>query len=252
VSAGQHSSVTSEPEVLVRCWIGLLCLSAVLAASDANAQRAPAAAQLVAGTWVHVGIKDIINRGSDTSVTLRQNDGQWQILIEVAKYPSINAADQSPQQTRFGPYAVSARDGVLEWVQEGRNVRYTYQLQADRLTMPAILESAPGSWRYVSPERSWEAKCEHNHLRVPVGSAKFDEVINDNGFYVYEYGPLMLDHPRARHLRFLTRDKTGLLTERFRLVFDEFGSPRHETLLSTGERGTSRCAIRCFFAKKEK
>jgi hypothetical protein len=217
-----------------------------------DAQTTPTAPELVAGTWVHVGIKDIINRGYDTSVTLRQDGGQWQILLEITKFPSVNAADKTFQVTRLGPFAVSARDGVLEWVQEGRTVRYTYQLQADRLTMPAIIETAPGSWRFVTPERTWEAKCEHNHLQVPVGSAKIDEGINNNGFYIYEYGPPIFDHPRAQHLRFLTRDKTGSLIERFRLVFDDYGSPRYEGLLTSGEKATHFYEIRHFFIQTEK
>ncbi len=205
--------------------------------------------ELVAGTWLHRGVKDIIGQGIDTAVTLAQDDnGQWTIAFEYIHFPSVNEDDRTPERSEEGPYTVTAEKGLLSFAGKDRRMVYSYKFDGDRLVMPAIIEFEPGKFIYHDSTHAYRRlhiELANDHREVPMGKASFEGgVIASDVYYSYEEAPRIPQNKGVKYLRLLTRAKGGELVEQGRLIFDRFGSPRYERLLSTGERSGNNYRIR--------
>jgi hypothetical protein len=206
---------------------------------------------LIEGTWTHLGHRSILGSGTDTTVSIKLDGGRWTIAYELTHYPSVNDRGAKPKTERQGPYPVAVEDQELVVTKEVGKlpIRYTFLCDEKRLILPAIIQKKPGEWTFRSEDESFSVTCEEDPFKVPVGKAQISGVLLGKGFYSYEEAPRSRFWPRARYLRFLERsDEAGQLCERFRLIFDEDGSPRYERLFETGERSTNDYRLRMFVA----
>jgi hypothetical protein len=206
---------------------------------------------LIEGTWTQHGPRSIIGSGSDTTVRIRKDAGRWTIAFEITRYPSVNDKGSKPETSRHGPYPVVVDDQELVITKEQGKApaRYTFLCDERRLIMPAFVQKKPGEWSFRSEEGSFSVRCENDPFKIPVGKAQIPGVLAGRGYYSFEEAPQSRFWPRAQYLRFLERsDEQGQLCERFRLIFDEYGSPRYEGLLGTGERSTNDHQISVFLA----
>jgi hypothetical protein len=198
---------------------------------------------LIEGTWTHYGSGSIIGSGTDTTVIIKRDGDRWTIAYELTPYPSVNDRDARPRTDRQGPFEVAVEDQELVVTKEPGKLpaRYTFLCDAKRLILPAIVQKRPGEWAFRSDRESLSVRCEADPFKVPIGKAQVPGVLLGKAFYCYEEAPQSRFWPSAQYLRFLQRsDEKGQLCEKFRLIFDEYGSPRYERLLGTGERSTNQ------------
>ena len=94
-------------------------------------------------------------------------------------------------------------------------------------------------------------RCEHDPFKVPVGRAWFPGAVGGHGFYTYEEAPRSRARSNTRYLRLLEQTKKGYLAERSRLIYDEYGSPRYERMLGTGERSRHEYQILVFLNRSK-
>ena len=226
----------------------VLVVSMILIACHTWAEEKPvdtAKQVLRAGRWTYRGPKTVVQSGRDTTIVLAQEaKGEaWQMSIRHVDYFSINE-QKEPMVTELGPFPVAVKEGVLElsvdYDPKNLNlfgyIKNTFKLDDNGLIMPAFVRLEPETWKYVSPTKSYTLKFEGDPFEKPMGRVRHDRVGNDDGYYSYEEAPRSRDGESAQYLRLLTRTKEGFLTENSRLIFDAWGQPRFERLLSTGER----------------
>jgi len=226
---------------------------------------------LRAGTWSYRSPKTILGAGTDTTITFRlMREGMfdddrtfagWTITYTRIRYYS-RGGHRDPEVTTAGPYRVEVDEAESILAIHGEDVRpseHTFAFSEDgsTLTMPAFVEVEPGRFLFVNyGERGgqrYEMTCEHDPVKIPVGSCQIQDVRGGRGFYSYEEAPRSLqwsDDKSARYLRLLERvEDGGYLIERGRLIWDQWGSPRYERLLSTGEKGSHRTKIKLWHAE---
>lgn len=204
---------------------------------------------LLEGKWTEHGVRNIIGAGTETTVILKKNGNEWTITWEFVRYPSVNEKTARPILRADGPYPVTVDDQELVVTREGKEIRSTFLCDPQRLILPAIVQKKPGEWAFRSEAESFVVRCENDPFKVPVGKAEIPGVPGGHGFYSYEEAPRSLSSPRGQYLRFLDRsDEKGQLFERFRLIFDRYGSTRYEAILETGERSRHACQPHFFFA----
>lgn len=194
---------------------------------------------LASGTWRLRGPRTVTGRGTDTEVTLSQSDERWFIALRHFRFAGVNAPDRAPTIRSEGPFELQEDRGVISYRDDTRWRRLSFRIEPERLIMPAFVERKPGQWVYESWHGSFRLELPQSHREVPVGKASFPSTVNRNGYYTYEEAPYTPGTPEGRHLRLLTREKDGRLVERQRLIFDDYGWPRHERLLTTGQRSSS-------------
>ena len=215
------------------------------------AEAAPGKPILLEGTWTQRGLRNIIGAGSDSTVILKKDGGNWTITYETIRYPSVNEKNATPKTTREGPFQVTVEDQEMVIVRDKKRVRYTFLCDPTRLIMPAIVQKKPGEWAFKADYEAFSVRCEDNPFKVPVGKAQVPGTPLGKGFYAFEEEPQTKFSPRAQCLRYLERsDEKGQLIERFRLIFDAYGLPRYERLLGNGERMTNEYQNRIFLAAK--
>jgi hypothetical protein len=206
---------------------------------------------LVEGVWTHCGVRSILGQGVDTTITLKKEGMEWRIAYERILYPSLHEKGAKPELLLEGPYLVRVEDQEMVLSKENQEVRYTFICSPERLILPAFVQKKPGEWVFRSDREFFTVRCEHNPFEVPVGKAQIPGVLLGKGYYSYEEAPRSRFWPSAQYLRFFERsEEKGQLCERFRLIFDEYGSPRYERLLSTGERSSSEYSLNFFFASQ--
>jgi hypothetical protein len=204
---------------------------------------------LIEGTWSERGVRNIIGAGTETTVIVKKNEIGWTITYEIVRYPSVNDKGAVPVIRTEGPYKVTVDDQELVIAKEDKEVRYTFLCDPQRMILPAIVQKRPGEWAFRSESESFVVRCENDPLKVPMGKAEIPGVLGGRGFYSYEEAPRSRLSTRGQYLRFLDRsDEKGQLFERFRLIFDQYGSPRYEAILETGERSDNARRLRFFFA----
>ncbi len=211
------------------------------------------ASALAEGRWTYRGPKSILGRGSDTTIAMKREGDHWSITYEITHYPSVNEREAKPTIERKGPYPVAVEDRELVIKTEKGEERYTFLCDQRRLILPAFVQKKPGEWAFRcfdgTMREDFSVRCEHDPFQVPVGKAQIPGVLLGKGFYSFEEAPRSGNWPSAQYLRFLERsDQKGELWERFRLIFDDYGWPRYERLLSTGERSRDMYQLRLYVA----
>lgn len=232
--------------------IGLLCV--LWGWSVFAADESPGKPVLVEGTWTSEGPRTILGAGSDRTITLKRSGEGWTITFVTKHYAVRRGAKAPPRVEQDGPHPVRVEDQemVISKGKDGATQRYTFLCSPERLILPAVVQKEPGRWEYRSPDDAFSVRCEHDPFEIPVGKAQMPGVLLGKGFYSYEEAPRSPLWPRARYLRFLERsDEAGQLVERFRLIFDEYGRPRYERLLGTGERSTDDFQIAVYHAPQD-
>ncbi len=230
------------------CYYALIPLS-VLACISSSAQESTGPSTLIEGAWIYRGPKTVIGSGVDTTVVVSKEPNEWRIAFEQTIYPSVNQKDAKLVVRREGPYKATVDDQELVFTRDGNEVRYTFLCDSNRMILPAIVQKKPGEWIFRAERELFRVQCEHDPFKIPAGKAGIPGVLGGKGFYSYEEAPRSSIWPRAQYLRFLERgDERGQLFERFRLIFDDYGSPRYEAILQTGERSTSAYQLRVFLA----
>ena len=228
--------------------LSLLAWCLVSSAQDSTGQPI-----LVEGAWTHRGPKTVIGEGVDTTVIVSRETNAWTITFEHTVFPSVNQRDAKPVRHREGPYIVTVDDKELLFTKDGKEVRYTFLCDSNRMILPAFVQKKPGEWVFREDREFFRIQCEQDPFKVPVGKAGIPGVLGGKGFYSFEEAPGSRLWPRAQYLRFLERsDERGQLSERFRLIFDEYGWPRYERIFQTGERSTSAYQLRIFLAENRK
>ena len=231
----------------------LVALSFLVWCLVSSAQDATGQPILIEGAWTYRGLKTVIGEGADTTVVVSRETNAWTITFEQTRFPSINQRDAKPVTHREGPYVATVDDKELVFTKDGKEVRYTFLCDSNRMILPAIVQKKPGEWFFRAEGESFRVRCEQDPLRIPAGKAEIPGVLGGKGFYSFEEAPRSSQWPRAQYMRFLERsDEKGQLFERFRLIFDEYGWPRYETILQTGERSTSAYQLRIFLATDKK
>lgn len=241
---------------MFRASIGLVTL---FIPSGLNAGSPGAPGDLMEGVWIHHGLRTVLGEGTSTEIKLEQKLGDWIIYFKDYKYFSVNEK-RKPETSLRGPFKASAENGIIQIEMPKGIESYTFTISEACLTMPAIVHQSPGIWIFERPgvgegAEKFVAKCEHDPFVVPVGGVNLPWIASDVNFYVYEKAPksIQLHGTYARlqepsyYLRFMERTKNGHLEERFRFVFDRFGQPRHQRILSTGEASDDRLAIVQYF-----
>lgn len=227
----------------------LVVLSFLAWCLASSAQDATGQPILIEGAWTYSGPKTVIGSGTDTTVIVSRQTNAWTITFEQTRFPSINQRDAGPVTHREGPYVATVDDKELVFTKDGKEVRYTFLCDSNRMILPAIVQKKPGEWSFRSEGESFRVQCEEDPFKIPAGKAGIPGVLGGKGFYSFEEAPRSSHWPRAQYLRFLERsDERGQLFERFRLIFDEYGWPRYEAILQTGERSTSAYQLRIFLA----
>jgi hypothetical protein len=207
---------------------------------------------LIEGEWIHRGPKSIIGEGMDTTVVVSRETNAWTITFEQTIFPSINQRAK-PVTRRDGPYIATVDDKELVFTKNGKELRYTFLCDSNRMILPAIVQKKPGEWAFRAEWDSFRIQCEQDPFKIPVGKAGIPGIPGGKGFYSFEEAPRSSRWPSAQYLRFLEQsDERGQLFERFRLIFDEYGWPRYEAILQTGERSTSAYELRIFLATNTK
>lgn len=216
-----------------------------------------AAAPLSEGSWTSYGRRNILGAGTDTTITLKQFPEEpvyWTITYTIVRHPPVNKP-RAPEMSMRGPFRVTVdadRHIMTIFAENGRQMRYTFILTEESLLMPALVEIEAGHSLYVNEQEQYEVRCEHDPKEVPVGRASIWDVDGLAGFYSYEEAPRSRDtspDKAARYLRLLERvEDGGYLIERGRLIWDQWGSPRYERLLSTGEISHDRVGITVYSA----
>jgi hypothetical protein len=208
---------------------------------------------LIKGAWTHRGAKTVIGSGTDITVIVSRETNAWTIAFEHTVFPSVNEREARPVTHREGPYIAAVDDKELVFTKDGREVRYTFLCDSNRMILPAIVQKKPGEWFFRADRESFRVQCEQDPFKLPTGKAGIPGVLSGKGFYSLEEAPQSNQWPRAQYLRFLERsDERGQLFERFRLIFDDYGWPRYEAILQTGERSTSAYQLRIFLAETKK
>ncbi len=201
---------------------------------------------LIEGQWTYFGPRTVLGQGTDTTVLIQRAEGRWTITFRRVLYPSLKSPDRRPYVKTEGPFPITAEKGILTIKKEKKQVRYTFKISKGRLTMPAIIQPAPGLWLYQSESESLRVRCEHAPRKVPEGTAEvsgMSAILKGKGFYKYEEAPRSRLRPNTQYLRFLGRTKDGRMIESFRFIFDSYGAPRFERILSTGESSRNHYRI---------
>ena len=229
--------------------LGILAWCLASSAQDSTSQPI-----LIEGAWTYHAPKTVIGEGTDTTVVVRRETNAWTITFEHTRFPSVNQRDARPVTHREGPYIATVDDKELVFTKGGKEVRYTFVCDSNRMILPAIVQKKPGEWVFRSDGESFRIQCDQDPFKIPTGKAGIPGVLGGKGFYSFEEAPRSGHWPRAQYLRFLERsDERGQLFERFRLIFDEYGWPRYEAILQMGERSSSAYQLRIFLAtNKEK
>ena len=210
-------------QLALPAYIAAICLNFSVAVSTHGLTNS-----LIGGYWLHQGDKTIIGTGRDDAISLNQSNGQWFITFHQIVYRSVNDKNRRPLYTNDGPFAVSMHDNLLVFTNRRGYQQYTFQLETNRLTMPAFVEAKPGTWSFENGNDGIRLQCASNHLIHPVGRAYFPSSVNNNGYYVYEELPGRSFTGKAHCLRFMLRNPEGKLEEECRLVFDDWGWPRFQ------------------------
>jgi hypothetical protein len=230
----------------------LFALSVLAGGTTLSGQVRAAKPGLIEGTWIYRGPTTVVSAGSDTTVILRRETNEWTITFDVTTHQSVNQKAALPTTSQQGPYKVAVEDQELVLQKDGQEVRYTFICDSSRLILPAIVQKKPGEWVFRADRQHFIVRCENDPFRIPMGRAEMQGVLQGKGFYSFEEAPVSSMWPRAQYLRFLERsDDKGQLYERFRLIFDAYGSPRYEKILQAGERSTSDFQLRVFIASNK-
>lgn len=221
------------------------------------------------GAWVERGMKNIMGAGTDTTITIRLMPVRNKLLaddrtvadwtVTYTQVEHFRVGSRGPKITTSGPYRVEVDEAqsTLTIRKEGaRDSKYTFKFSEDgsTLVMPAFVEVEPGRFLFVNEGKRFEVKCEHDPRKVPAGKAWMSGITAGQMFYSYEEMPRSLDWSRdksTRYLRVLERVKDGgYLIERGRLIWDDWGSPRFERILSTGQPRSHKQHIKLWYAEK--
>jgi hypothetical protein len=215
------------------------------------------------GAWIHHGLRTVLGEGTSTEIKLEKKHGDWMISFKDYKHFSVNER-REPEVSLRGSFKASADNGTIQIEMPKGIESYTFTISEACLTMPAIVHQSPGVWIFESPgvgkpAERFVAECEHDPFVVPVGRVKLPRIADGLNFYVYEATPKSIQFHETYNrleepsyaLRFMERTKNGHLEERFRFVFDRFGQPRHQRILSTGEASDDRLSIVHYFRKTD-
>ncbi len=228
-------------------------LSVLACCSSLSAQDAIGQPILIEGVWTCRGPKSILGSGTDTTVVVSRRANDWTIAFEHVTFPSVNSKEAKPVIRREGPCIATVDDKELIFTKDGKEVRYTFLCDSNRMILPAIVQKKPGEWVFRAGRESFNVQCEQDPFKIPVGKAGIPGVLGGRGFYSYEEAPRATIWPRAQYLRILEKsEERGQLFERFRLIFDDYGSPRYEAILQTRERSTDAYQLRIFLAANGK
>jgi hypothetical protein len=207
---------------------------------------------LIEGAWTYRGPRTVIGEGADTTVVVRKETNAWTITFEHTVFPSVNQREAKPATHREGPYIATIDDKELVFTKDGKEVRYTFLCDSNRMILPAFVQKKPGEWVFREDREFFTIKCEQDPFKIPVGKAGIPGVLGGRGFYSFEEAPRSGHWPRAKYLRFLERSDEGQLFERCRLIFDDYGWPRYERIFETGERSMNYYQLRIFLAENKK
>ena len=247
-----HRSVRTRPRhsltYRVLFLLGMLAWCLASSAQDSTGQSI-----LIEGAWTHRGPKTVIGEGADTTVVVSRETNAWTITFETIRFPSVVQKDAKPVTHRAGPYIATVDDKELVFTKYGKEVRYTFLCDSNRMILPAFVQKKPGEWVFREDREFFRIQCEQDPFKIPVGKAGIPGVPGGKGFYSFEEAPRSGHWPRAQYLRFLERsDEGGQLFERCRLIFDEYGWPRYERIFETGERSINAYQLRIFLAEDKK
>ena len=218
-----------------------------------SAQESTLQPILIEGTWTHRGLKTVIGEGADTTVVVNRETNAWMVTFETTHFPSLIKRDAKPVTRRQGPYIATVDDKELVMTKDGKEIRYTFLCDSNRMILPAFVQKKLGEWVFREDREFFTIKCEQDPFKIPVGKAGIAGVPGGKGFYSFEEAPRSGHWPRARYLRFLERsDEGGQLFERCRLIFDDYGWPRYERIFETGERSMNYYQLRIFLAENKK
>jgi len=224
----------------------ILGLSPPVHAEDSTLKSA-----LVAGNWTHCGPSTILGAHSCTTVIINRDGANWMLSYEFARYPGVNEGGARPRTNHDGPFRITVEgQELLIWkAKDQPPTRITFLCDEKRLIMPAIVQEGPGHWVFRSERDYFEVRCVEDPSKVPIGHAN---VSGTELFYSFEEAPQSRFGPSAQYLRFLRRNgEKGQLAEVFRLIFDEYGFPRYERLLGTGEPSESKYELCVYVAAKQ-
>ena len=218
-----------------------------------SAQDSTGESILIEGAWTYRGPRTVIGEGADTTVVVSRETNAWAITFEHTVFPSVNQREAKPATHREGPYIATVDDKELVFTKEGKEVRYTFLCDSNRMILPAFVQKKPGEWVFREDREFFRIQCDQDPFKIPVGKAAIPGVLGGKGFYSFEEAPRSGHWPRAQYLRFLERsDERGQLFERCRLIFDDYGWPRYERIFETGERSINHYQLRIFLAENKK
>jgi len=247
-------SVSVRPRLMHRLTYRVLVPLSILAwCLGSSAQDSTGQPILIEGAWTHRGAKTVIGSGTDTTVIVSRETNAWTIAFEHTVFPGVNERDARPVTHGEGPYVATVDDKELVFTKDGKEVRYTFLCDSNRMILPAIVQKKPGEWVFRADRESFRIQCDQDPFKIPAGKAGIPGVLGGKGFYSFEEAPRSGHWPRAQYLRFLERsDEGGQLFERCRLIFDGYGWPRYEAILQTGERSINAYQLRVFLAENKK
>lgn len=221
----------------------------------ASAEEPPPKPQLMEGSWTYRSPSTVIGSHSTITVIFQRRTNEWTILRTTNHLKVTPGAGPDRHQVttlRDGPHRIAIENNKLVIFKSPQPVVQTFLCNSNLLIMPAIVQNKPGEWEFQSEWDSFRVQCEADPFKVPVGRTGISGVHGGKGYYSYEEAPRTWRlWPRAQHIRFLERsDEKGQLVERFRLVFDDYGSPRYEAITATGERGNRAYELGIYQADK--
>jgi hypothetical protein len=187
---------------------------------------------LVPGSWIARN-GSIIGKGRDEVVTFAKDRSGWTMQITSVYNSGVNSKD-TPTRSIAGPFRIDIRNGVIRSKDHCKAVEYTFLLNEGILTFPALIQVNDRTWKFAYPPYFHECRCDSNPKEMPVGKAEvssgaFTGVKSYPAYYIYEDGPYVPPPKiRAKYLRFMTRLPDGTVREVFRLIWDEYGSPRYD------------------------
>ena len=156
--------------------------------------------ELREGFWYQLNGLNIVGEGADKEITFYKEGDQWYMARRTIVFPRMRE-QTGPDIKEDPPLKVWMRDGILHVESKIMSSPFTMVCDEERLVMPAIIRTDPGTWKYAAGHDIHHIKCEFNPYEVPVGKVNifdkegWNEYNHSSGYYALE------DLPRSIYIR---------------------------------------------------
>jgi hypothetical protein len=221
----------------------LLATAPQLYAFDQNA---------LVGEWIVESERNILGEGYERRLLFSIDEKKLHLAFKTKYFGRAGAADDLKEPVLKGPYPVIQIDeDELIYVNGNRQLHITFRLsEQGALEWGALVSKDNKKWRYAREEpsallgsnggngvRGGQAQWTFlsDPFQVPVGEAEIPGIQKGRAFYIYEKLPSYeTGKEPVPAIRVMTRNEDKTLSEQFRLIWGDWGTPHMRGTFSLG------------------